>query len=474
MSQHDFDIANADYPTVRADINLAFAAAVENNKGSSAPTTKFVGMLWIDDAATPWLAKRWDGTDWITEGAINATTNAYTPYVGTAALALATETVEGLVELSSSAENVTGTATDKWPDVAGVKEMIDTHASAGGVGKNLIINGDMKISQRGTSFAAFANADYTIDRYRNTQNSTAVATLTQDATGIFAAWGSDYSMKIDCTTVDSSIAAADHFWIEQRIEGQDVQHLEYGLAGAQDVTVSFLFQSPKSGTHCVALQNAQNTRTQVKEFTVASADTPEKIEVTFSGDTGGSVIPNNNAHGLVLVFPMVAGTDYHGTVDTWVAGSKAGTSSVQNLFDNTANNIYIGQVKLEVGSSATSFEYESYGETVRKCERYYQQHLDTGVTPATNTANEIEYYASGHTSNAHTIGIPVFFGTRMRAAPTIVLYDAVGTINQVTVSSGHVAGAVNYSNEKGFRAGGTSTAATTRHIQFYYTAASEL
>ena len=44
----------------------------------------------------------------------------------------ATTTATGVVEKSTSGENVTGTATEKYPSVAGVKEMIDTHAGAGG------------------------------------------------------------------------------------------------------------------------------------------------------------------------------------------------------------------------------------------------------------------------------------------------------------------------------------------------------
>lgn len=42
---------------------------------------------------------------------------------------LATDATAGLVEKSTSAENTAGTATDKYPDVAGVKEMIDEFAA---------------------------------------------------------------------------------------------------------------------------------------------------------------------------------------------------------------------------------------------------------------------------------------------------------------------------------------------------------
>lgn len=79
MSQHSFSIANMTRTLFRAAVNDALQALASNNKGSAAPSTKYVGMTWIDDAATPWIEKRWDGADWIVSGYINASTNLWTP-----------------------------------------------------------------------------------------------------------------------------------------------------------------------------------------------------------------------------------------------------------------------------------------------------------------------------------------------------------------------------------------------------------
>ena len=51
-------------------------------------------MVWVDDSGTPWLEKRWDGTDWIITGSINATTNEYFPYIGSS-VATAPESATG-------------------------------------------------------------------------------------------------------------------------------------------------------------------------------------------------------------------------------------------------------------------------------------------------------------------------------------------------------------------------------------------
>lgn len=62
------------------------------------------------------------------DGPITGTGSGNVPLVGTKS---STESLAGLVEKSTSAENVTGTDDTVWPTVAGTKEMIDTHAASG-------------------------------------------------------------------------------------------------------------------------------------------------------------------------------------------------------------------------------------------------------------------------------------------------------------------------------------------------------
>lgn len=73
MSQHDYDIANANGATVRGDINDAFEADQTMNSGSTAPSTTYIGMLWLDNSATPWIIKQYDGSAWIDLLRVNAT-----------------------------------------------------------------------------------------------------------------------------------------------------------------------------------------------------------------------------------------------------------------------------------------------------------------------------------------------------------------------------------------------------------------
>jgi hypothetical protein len=77
MAQHDYNIANASFPTVRTDINNVLSAINSSNSGSSRPSSAVAGTIWLDTsgAATAQLLKLYDGADDILLGTINFTAN---------------------------------------------------------------------------------------------------------------------------------------------------------------------------------------------------------------------------------------------------------------------------------------------------------------------------------------------------------------------------------------------------------------
>jgi len=77
MAQHDYNIANASFPTVRTDINNVLSAVNSSNSGSSRPSSAVAGTIWLDTsgAATAQLLKMYDGADDITLATINFTAN---------------------------------------------------------------------------------------------------------------------------------------------------------------------------------------------------------------------------------------------------------------------------------------------------------------------------------------------------------------------------------------------------------------
>ena len=77
MAQHDYNIANASFPTVRTDINNVLSAVNSSNSGSSRPSSAVAGTIWLDTsgAATAQLLKMYDGAADITLATVNFTAN---------------------------------------------------------------------------------------------------------------------------------------------------------------------------------------------------------------------------------------------------------------------------------------------------------------------------------------------------------------------------------------------------------------
>ena len=66
--------------------NDAKKALLNHHKGATAPSYAEAGIIWLDDTATPWKLKIYDGADWIVIGAVNSTTNTLEIYHGAAGL----------------------------------------------------------------------------------------------------------------------------------------------------------------------------------------------------------------------------------------------------------------------------------------------------------------------------------------------------------------------------------------------------
>tara|TARA_Y100000385_G_scaffold194394_1_gene201226 strand:- start:422 stop:1726 length:1305 start_codon:yes stop_codon:yes gene_type:complete len=301
-----------------------------------------------------------------------------------------------------------------------------TSINGGQIGgsRNLIINGNMAVSQRGTSVTSFSSQDYTTaDRWKLIGSNFGTWTVTQ-STDVPAGQGFANSFKLDCTTADTSIGAADSLRFRQGIEGQNLQHLKKGTSNAESVTFSFWVKTNKTGSYAFELLDQDNSRHICKLYTVDSANTWEKKVFTFAGDTSG-VLDNDNAMSFQPQWYLIAGTDStSGTLATsWasrVAANKAAGHNV-NLADSTSNEWYITGVQLEVGEVATPFEHEPFSVTLQKCERYYNRIYDIWCDFAV-------YANNGRMSRR------VDFPTTMRANPSMTR-NSVSTTNCDGVAS---------------------------------------
>jgi hypothetical protein len=274
--------------------------------------------------------------------------------------------------------------------------------------RNLIINGAMQVAQRGTSETGKTSAGYySVDRFRLDVGSAGTWTISQSTT---APDGFGYSYKLDCTTAEASLSAGDYCLVQQHLEGQDLQRLQFGTSSAKNVTLSFWVRSNKTGTYPVYFFNTDNQRSNGFTYTIDTADTWEYKTHIFDGDTAQG-FDNDEYSSVQLEWWVAAGTSYtSGATPTgWQAHDNTDRAAGLdvNLADSTSNEWYITGVQLEVGDTATPFEHRSYGDELAKCQRYYNE----------MSAHYLTYYTSASCiSNAD-------YPVTMRASPTITITD---------------------------------------------------
>ena len=248
--------------------------------------------------------------------------------------------------------------------------------------KNLIINGAVQIAQRGTNSGITSGAlNFGPDRFKMQLNDLGTWELSQSTT-VPTGEGFTNSLKLNCTTADTSVAAGSYLILQQLIEGTSLQHLKWGTSSAEALVWSFWIRSTKTGTFSVEFQHQNSSSTYYNRgstFTVSSSNTWEKKTITVPANTAQDIKPGA-VDGLYVTFWLTAGSNWTGgthKTDVYSTGAAANTrvsSSVPNHADSTSNEIYITGMQLEIGSTATAFEHEDVATTLAKCKRYYQRY----------------------------------------------------------------------------------------------------
>jgi len=306
-------------------------------------------------------------------------------------------------------------------------------ADAGTVsGANLFINGDMAVAQRGDVTISASSSGYGgADRWITYITAgTATMDVSQD-TDVPSGQGFSNSQKMACSTT-GTFSSSSYSLIGQLIEGQNLQHLKFGTSSAESLTLSFWVKSNKTGTFNVEIRSTDSTLPtattyqNVTQVTISAADTWEYKTFTIAGNTSGD-IRNNSFAGLEIYMWLKTGSDFTSSGDvtgngwvTYLAGNTGYGADI-DITTSTSDYFAITGVKLEVGSTATPFLHESYGENLAKCQRYYWQN-----------ANNSGYYAYQYVST-HKF-LPVFFPVPMRATPTADVSYSTGSFTEYATS----------------------------------------
>jgi hypothetical protein len=243
--------------------------------------------------------------------------------------------------------------------------------------RNLIINGNMQVSQRGTTFSPSGGAGFfTLDRWRYfiTTGCTGNATITQsDVYPQNTPFRQSIKITPDATETPTG---SGNILFQQNFEGQNVQVLQHGSPNPPKATVSFWVKSNKTGTYCVQIREEGVTSESylLYEYTIDNVDTWEKKVITWTGNTAHT-LNNNTAEGFRIIWHLACGSDDHApATTTWTDNTLfLATSNQVNFFDSTSNEWYMTGVQFEVGDTATPFENVPYDLTLQKCMRYYQR-----------------------------------------------------------------------------------------------------
>ena len=316
--------------------------------------------------------------------------------------------------------------------------------------RNILINGDMRIAQRGSSTNSAANNTYIVDRWQYEASTTGVVNVEQSTD---APAGFKYSSKITITTADSNIASTDFQQILYKMEANDISQLNYGTSNAKTCTLSFWVKASKPGTFPFSFQNHNGTRVYPENYSVNQANTWEYKTIVFPGDTGGSWVTTGTSLGFRFTFQFMLGSSFTGGT----RGAWAATTGFQNLCPpHTANlqetnaTFQITGVQLESGKVATPFEYRSYGQELALCQRYY-------------------YASANHHhvlfKNSYWESSTFYFPETMRAAPSVSLTGSPGTLHlRLLNGNSDIGNTPVYST---FTDGFLLTSSTTNNDTFY-------
>ena len=286
----------------------------------------------------------------------------------------------------------------------------------------IIINSDMAVAQRGTSFTGVSSgSNFPVDRFEFYPTNLGAYTIIQEALTSGEAYNNGFrtALRIDTTTADASPAATDYAILRTKFEGQDLQLFKKGTSNAEKFTLAFWVKSNKTTTGQVNLFDIDNNRLVSGTYTISSANTWEKKVINFPADTTGA-FDNNNALSLVVEFFLDGGSNFTGgTAPTaWEAQTNADRNA--NNFaigSSTDNDFAITGIQLEVGEFTSStlppFQHESFGDNLARCERYCLQ-LEHDMTGGNET--QVCFGWAYNTSSAYGFRD---FAVQMRTQPTM-------------------------------------------------------
>ena len=304
--------------------------------------------------------------------------------------------------------------------------------------RNRIINGAMVIDQRNAGASVTANNDvFGVDRFQTVATQASKFSIQQNAGSVTPPTGFTNYLGVTSSSA-YAVVTSDIFSQRQIIEGFNIADLNWGTANAKTVTLSFWVRSSLTGTFGGSLLNADATRSYPFSYTISAANTWEQKSVTIAGETTGTWL-TTNGRGIQVNFGLGCGSTYNGTAGAWASAAYYSATGATSVVGTNGATFYITGVQLEVGSSATGFEYRQYGQELALCQRYC-----TFIGSLSASSSSIAIGSAGTATEADMIfNLPV----TMRTTPSVSAYTgstyraydfnaSTPTVATPTISSG--------------------------------------
>lgn len=267
--------------------------------------------------------------------------------------------------------------------------------------RNSIINGAMSVWQRGTSIAVPSSANtYTTDRfyvYRGATGSTVSRQATGDTTNLP---NIQYCARVQR---DSGNTSTQSITIYQALE--TVNSIPFA---GKSVTLSFYARKGANFSDALSAISAN----------VAYGTGTDQSVGGYTGFT--NIISQNTV--LTTTWQRFS---YTGTVAAtatevgiYFSTTPVGTAGAADYFEITG-------VQLEAGAVATPFEFEDYGVTLAKCQRYFQIPASgSTASPVQKDVVGIGFYMTA------TVGqVTTFYPVEMRTQPTATITNGTNYWN---------------------------------------------
>lgn len=349
--------------------------------------------------------------------------------------------------------------------------------------RNKVINGDMRVNQRGFSGSTIGNPatvstnnrfTFGVDRFFSFfANNNGMTTQTFPGTdgtnpefenymrvSVFA--GNNFSNT-------GSPILAEQFNVQHRIEGYNMTNLKWGTANAKSATLTFWVRCSHTGTFGLSFSSKaaahvgypSQARVYFTTYQINVANTWEKKTITIPGDstilspskwfydqTIGVNISWNLGIGNFAFTPGGFGSN------TWFTQTGGLNSTIQStlqtLHNKTNSYFDLTGVQFEEGPKATPFEYRPYGTELTLCQRY--------VEFCCSLDSRDGFFGDG--SNFYTNELNVPFKTTKRWNPSLT----------VTYAEGRNASGVANPGATAYSSSGVDwlfPAGTNRHIAYF-------